>query len=88
MVGTFPRFYKIKVTMELDMAIRFGQYPTTRTVVHRHTPRILRRRSGGMRPLDNRKVVLQCYEAFRRIVHPNNGTSLSSHHECSADHIS
>lgn len=27
MVRTFPRFYKIKVTKELDMAIRFGQYP-------------------------------------------------------------
>ncbi|KAI0001089.1 hypothetical protein BJV77DRAFT_972451 [Russula vinacea] len=30
-VGTFPRFYKIKVTADLDHCVRHGLYPTTRT---------------------------------------------------------
>jgi hypothetical protein len=73
MVGTFPRFYKIKVTADLDQCIRFGQYPETQTVVYRHTPRVPRRRSDGMRPLDNRKLVLRCYEAFKKFVYPTLG---------------
>ena len=74
MVGTFPRFYKITVTADLDHCVRFGQYPETQTVVYRHTPRVPRRRSDGMRPLDNRKLVLRCYEAFKKIVYPTLGT--------------
>ena len=74
MVGTFPRFYKIKVTTDLDRCVRFGQYPEIQTVVYRHTPRVPRRRSDGMRPLDNRKLVLRCYEAFKKIVYPALGT--------------
>ena len=35
MVGTFPRFYKIKVTTDLDRCVRFGQYPEIQTVVYR-----------------------------------------------------
>jgi hypothetical protein len=30
MVGTFPRFYKITVTADLDRCVRFGEYPTAR----------------------------------------------------------
>ena len=70
MVGTFPGFYKIKVTADLDCCVRLGQYPELQTVVYRHTPRVPRRRSDGMRPLDNRKFVLRCYEAFKEIVYP------------------
>ncbi|KAF8628618.1 hypothetical protein AX17_005953 [Amanita inopinata Kibby_2008] len=76
MVGTFPRFYKIKVTTDLDNSIRFGQYPAMQTVVYRHTPRVPRRRSDGMRPLENRRLVLRCYEAFKKIVYPTIGISL------------
>ena len=74
MVGTFPRFYKIKVTADLDHCVRFGLYPETQTVVYRHTPRVPGRRSDGMRPLDNRKLVLRCYEAFKKFVYPTIGT--------------
>ena len=66
MSGTFPRFYKIKVTADLDHCVRHGLYPTTRTIVHRHTPRVPTRRSG-MKSLDNRAIILRCYEAFRHI---------------------
>lgn len=68
MVGTFPTFYKIRVTEELNYAIRHGLYPPAMTTVYRHTPRVPRRRSDGMKPLDNRKIVLRCYEAFKRFV--------------------
>ena len=63
MSGTFPRFYKIKVTADLDHCVRHGLYPTTRTIVHRHTPRVPTRRSG-MKSLDNRAIIPRCYEAF------------------------
>jgi hypothetical protein len=80
MAGTFPRFYKVKVTAELDRSIRFGQYPATETIIYHHTPRVPRRRSDGMRPLDNRKLVLRCYEAFKKFVYPNLGMLLVSVH--------
>jgi hypothetical protein len=71
MFGTFPVFYKIEVTPELDQAIRFGQYPTHATIVQRHTPRVSKKQSEGMRPLDNRRKILQCYHAFRQFVPDN-----------------
>ena len=49
--------------------------PETQTVVYRHIPRVPpRRRSDEMRPLDNRKLVLRCCEAFQEFVHPIFGT--------------
>ncbi|KAK0200435.1 hypothetical protein DFS33DRAFT_1277871 [Desarmillaria ectypa] len=69
-VGTCPTFYKITVTSELDHCIRHGQYPVTQTAVYRHTPRVPRRRSEGMRPLPSRELI-RCYEAFKRIVLPD-----------------
>jgi hypothetical protein len=63
MTGTFPRFYKIKVTADLDYCVRHGLYPAARTIVHRHTPRVPARCSG-MKPLDNRAIILRCIEAF------------------------
>ncbi|KAF8546990.1 hypothetical protein OG21DRAFT_1394243, partial [Imleria badia] len=65
MTQTFPKFYKIKVTADLDHCVRRGQFPAVQTIVYRHTPRVPRRRSDGMRPLDNRELMLRCYEAFR-----------------------
>ena len=68
MTGTFPKFYKIKVTADLDRCVRYGQFPTVKTIVYRHTPRVPGRRSDGMRPLDNREHILRCYEGFRSAV--------------------
>ncbi|KAJ7583345.1 hypothetical protein C8J56DRAFT_207455 [Mycena floridula] len=68
MVGTFPRFYKIHVTTQLDHCIRHGEHPAATTMVYRHTPRVPRRRSEGMKPLENRELVLRCYEAFKQFV--------------------
>jgi hypothetical protein len=71
MSGTSPVFYKINVSMELVTAVGGGAYPETPTVVYGHlpaVPRPQRRLSEGMKPLDNRQIILSCYEAFKRFV--------------------
>jgi hypothetical protein len=67
MTGTFPRFYKIKVTADLERCVRYGQFPAVQTIVYRHTPRVPGRRSDGMRPLDNRELILRCYGGFQSV---------------------
>ncbi len=64
--GTAPIFYKIPVTAAL-VAI----YPQAATTVYAHVPNIPRpnrRWNEGMKPLDNRQVILSCYEAFKQFV--------------------
>jgi hypothetical protein len=71
MTGTSPAFFKIPVTLELIEAVRRGEFPATPTVVAMHrpdVPRPARRISEGMRPLDNRRPILACFEAFRQFV--------------------
>ena len=65
---TMPTFYKIPATANLLRAIQLGEYPEEETVVYAHlppVPRPARRYSEGMKPLDNRHVVLSCFEAFK-----------------------
>jgi hypothetical protein len=69
--GTAPIFYKIKVTTTLVTSVAGGAYPRGTTTVYAHIPNIPRpnrRWSEGMRPLDNRRVILSCYEAFKQFV--------------------
>ncbi|KAI6103498.1 hypothetical protein F5141DRAFT_210462 [Pisolithus sp. B1] len=71
MMGTSPIFYKIEVTGELVKAVASGTYPATQTIVHAHVPAVPRPRRHwieGMKPLDCRRVILSCYEAFKRFV--------------------
>lgn len=71
MVGTMPTFFKIPVTQSLATHIAFGACPPAETVVnycYPPVPRSARRRSEGMKPLDNRREVLRCLEAFKAIV--------------------
>jgi hypothetical protein len=71
MVGTSPTFYKIPVTEALSKAVQTGQFPTTPIVVAMHVPdldRPARRLSEGMKPLDNRRNILRCFEAFKPFV--------------------
>lgn len=68
MIGTMPTFYKIPITTELVLAVQLGSYPAHETVVYVHIPEVprpFRRYSEGMKPLDNRRVVLSCYQAFK-----------------------
>ncbi|KAK0222135.1 hypothetical protein IW262DRAFT_1448227 [Armillaria fumosa] len=71
MVGTSPSFFKISVTRKLTRCIEFGRSPHTPIIVTGHVPvipRPNRRFSEGMKPLDNRRAILQCYEAFKKFV--------------------
>ncbi|KIL62201.1 hypothetical protein M378DRAFT_81563 [Amanita muscaria Koide BX008] len=69
MFGTMPTFFKIPITTELVKSIECGEYPATPTVVLGHVPDIPRhRQSDGMKPLDNRCLILQCFEAFKQFV--------------------
>ncbi|KAF8175101.1 hypothetical protein BJ912DRAFT_885110 [Pholiota molesta] len=73
MVGTAPTFYKIPVTMELLLAVASGQRPPTPTVVEKFippipqpgTPRLV---VEGMSPLVNRRIIMQCFQAFKQFV--------------------
>ena len=71
MKGTAPIFYKILVTAALTGSVASRVYPQVATTVYAHVPNVLRlnhRWSKGMKPLDNRQVILSCYEAFRQFV--------------------
>ncbi|KZP31648.1 hypothetical protein FIBSPDRAFT_775593 [Athelia psychrophila] len=71
MVGSSPTFYKVPVTTELAQAVALGEYPATPTIVYAHlpdVPRPDRRLSEGMKPLDNRRSIMACYEAFKQFV--------------------
>jgi hypothetical protein len=69
MIGTYPTFYKIRVTKELDDAVRFGYYPNSQTQVHRFEPIIGGKRYDlGMKDIENRIRILKCFKIFRKIV--------------------
>lgn len=71
MLGTSPTFFKIPVTRDLVAAVESGEFPLVPTVVTTHTPDIPRqsyRVAEGMVPLDNRQVIVACFEAFKQFV--------------------
>ncbi|GLB42845.1 hypothetical protein LshimejAT787_1202940 [Lyophyllum shimeji] len=71
MLGSLPKFYKIPITAELDRCVRHGEWPTVKTTVLRHTPRLPGSTNSGMRTLDNREFLLRCFEGFKRyVLHP------------------
>jgi hypothetical protein len=68
LVGSSPTFYYISVTKELARAVAQGMFPATQTTLYAHlpaVPRPARRLSEGMKPLDNRRHILACYNTFR-----------------------
>ncbi len=67
MGGSMPTFYKIPVTPELVRAVESGERPEEETVVHAYRPEVPRPEEG-MRPLDNRPIILSCFEAFRQLL--------------------
>ncbi|KAL5480517.1 hypothetical protein ACEPAI_1787 [Sanghuangporus weigelae] len=71
LTGTTPAFYKTPVSNDLVVAVQGCVYPQQETVVRVHIPalpRPARRWSEGMKPLDNRRIILSCYEAFKQFV--------------------
>ncbi|KAF8993272.1 hypothetical protein BDQ17DRAFT_1413021 [Cyathus striatus] len=74
MVVTAPVFFKIPVTNTLSTHNRHGTYPPEETRVNYCYPPVPRPdllRREGMKPLDNRRVIFQCYEAFKAVIVPN-----------------
>ncbi|KAJ7508171.1 hypothetical protein B0H11DRAFT_1792850 [Mycena galericulata] len=71
MSGTAPTFYKIPISEGLVDAISRAQYPPNVTVVSKLVPPVPNLdsyMSDGMVPLENRRVIFQCLEAFKQFV--------------------
>ena len=71
MVGTAPTFYKIPVTDEILISLATSQYPPQVTTVEKLVPPVPfpeRLANDGMKPLVNRRIILQCFEAFRQFL--------------------
>ena len=70
MVGTAPIFYKIEVSKKLLDCLNKGTYPSEETKVLKYVPPVpdfAEYLSSGMRPLETRYVVFQCFEAFKSL---------------------
>ncbi|KAF8586839.1 hypothetical protein K439DRAFT_1659425 [Ramaria rubella] len=64
-------FYLIPVTSKLSTSIINGQWPKETTKVLAHvpeTPTPTQNEREAMDPLDNKAVILRCYEAFKEFV--------------------
>jgi hypothetical protein len=72
MVGTGPHFYKVTVTQALVDAVALSQFPAEETLVQRFIPPVPNTDSSslheGMRSLENRHVLFQCYEALKTLL--------------------
>jgi hypothetical protein len=67
MDGTMPTFYKIPITTELVTSVESGDRPEQDTIVYTYRPEVPRPEEG-MRPLENRSIILSCFEAFRQFL--------------------
>jgi hypothetical protein len=68
MIGTYPTFYKVKITKELNEAVRSGKQLVSETLVERFDPVV--DQSGynyGMKSMRYRKRILQSFVAFRSV---------------------
>ena len=71
MVGSSPTFYKILVTSELVLSVITARYLPPATTVKRLIPPVPfpgRLANDGMEPLANRRIILQCFEAFKQFM--------------------
>ncbi|TFK38810.1 hypothetical protein BDQ12DRAFT_712739 [Crucibulum laeve] len=71
LVGTAATFYKITITRDLLFAVEGGAYPLNATIVHKFVPSVpdlVNYAAVGMIPLENRRILLQCFEAFKQFL--------------------
>ena len=71
LTGSSPTFLKIPVTKELAQAVELGQFPTTPTTVCAHLPVVpspTLHLCDILKPLDNQRQILACFEAFKLFV--------------------
>ena len=62
-----PTFYKIKVTAELDCAVRLGVKPAKQTIVYRHKAQFPKPDEDAM-TLENRRRMVLYLEGFRNLL--------------------
>ncbi|THU76641.1 hypothetical protein K435DRAFT_141370 [Dendrothele bispora CBS 962.96] len=71
MRGVVPIFYLLEVTRELMDALQSGTYPMQETCLRKCIPPVRspdQYSQFGMRRLEDRKVVLKCFEAFKKFL--------------------
>ncbi|KXN65745.1 hypothetical protein CONCODRAFT_44302 [Conidiobolus coronatus NRRL 28638] len=70
LIGTVPTFYKIKVTIDLSNAVRYGIFPHEQTIIYKFDPLFgEKRKSFGMTDISNRNKILKCYKLFKKYVY-------------------
>ena len=68
--GTAPTFFEIYMTHDFLEAVERGSYPSQAATVRRlvpPVPRLALLEECGMRPLDNREVILGCFRGFQEV---------------------
>jgi hypothetical protein len=83
MVGTAPTFYKLPVTDQVLISLATSQYPPQVTTIQKLVPPVPfpeRLTHEGMKPLVNRRIILQCFEAFKQFVVSASVTIPDFHH--------
>ena len=66
--GTCLTFYKIPVTMDLLNCVERGTVPEHPTEVAKFAPKLPDGVENGALTLGNRKIILQCCDAFKDFV--------------------
>jgi hypothetical protein len=70
MIGTYPVFYQIPVSIDFITAVWNCERPEQETVVNSYAPdfpvHLHEGNLQGMKPIANRIILLSCYEAFRQ----------------------
>jgi hypothetical protein len=82
MIGSWPTFYKITglgelVNMVKDPCLIRGKYISIHSY-HPNVPRPLQREREGMKPLDNREIIISSFMQFKQLVFENTGKGM--HH--------
>jgi len=71
MIGVVPVFYRIPITAELVQCVQAGSNSPEPTIVQRCVPPVPDRAAypeEGLVPLANRRIVMQCFEAFKAFI--------------------
>jgi hypothetical protein len=66
MIGTVPTFLRIPITQELCEAVTNNEKPLKPTVFYSCEPDLPDGEVDGMKSAHNRRVILACFEAFKK----------------------
>ncbi|PVU92842.1 hypothetical protein BB561_003589 [Smittium simulii] len=69
MIGTYPTFYKINITNNLNNCIKLGIFPKDETIIYRFNPIIdISTSRLGIQHPDNKLSILKAFKAFRQFM--------------------